>query len=127
MSTRSLAAGGLTRMSLRSGRNQTQIAKSSLTRRVRSHDLDAVGELFSDLVGDLLAEDHVARLAAGDDFHRARVEDCEGEAARERLARDLDDEVCVRVVARQDHAPRLKLFALAKRVLDLAPADEDRV
>src|SRR2546423_5392259 len=98
-----------------------------LPRRVRPVNLNAGGELLGDLVRDVLAEEHRARLAAGDDLHRARVEDGEGEAARERLARNLDEEGCVRVAARQDHAPRLKLLALAQRVFDLSLADEDRV
>src|SRR2546423_12592183 len=98
-----------------------------LHRRVRPVNLNAVGELLGDLGRDVLAEENGARLAAGDDLHRARVEDGEGEAARERLARNLYDEVCFRVVARQDHAPRLKLLALAQRVFDLALVDEDRV
>src|SRR5215207_2581784 len=95
--------------------------------RVRPVDLDAVGELLGDLVGDFFAEEDGASLAAGDGLRRARVEDGEGEAAREGLARDLDDEVGLRLVARDDHAPRPKLFALAQRVLDLAAADEGRV
>src|SRR5215204_3538106 len=95
--------------------------------RVRPIDLDAIGELLGNLVGDFFAEEDGAGLAAGDNLRGARVEDGEGEAARERLARDLDDEVGLRLVARDDHAPRLKLFALAQGVFDLAAADEGRV
>src|SRR5215212_10256870 len=95
--------------------------------RVRPVDLDAVGELLGDLVGDFFAEEDGAGLAAGNDLGRARVDDGEGEAAREGLASDLDDEVGLRLAARDDHAPRPKLLALAQGVLDLAPADEGRV
>src|ERR1051325_2435312 len=92
--------------------------------RVGPVDFDAVRKLLGDLVRNLLAEENRAQLAAGDDLHRARVDDREGEAACESFARDLYHEVCVLPAARDDHAPRLKLFALAQRVLYLVRVDE---
>src|SRR3712207_9253771 len=49
-----------------------------------------------------------AHLAAGEDFVRARVYDAEGEAARERLAPYLHDQVRLAVVRSEEHTSELQ-------------------